>query len=87
MASKGYRIEPAGDHREVKYTGGYTTRVYGSHTDTGIDAIQLEFGTSLRSKSNLERTADDLAAAVAAFARSYLPVESSRESQQSAAQP
>jgi N-formylglutamate amidohydrolase len=87
MASKGYRIEPAGDHREVKYTGGYTTRVYGSHTHTGIDAIQLEFGTSLRSKSNLERTADDLAAAVAAFARSYLPVESSRESQQSAAQP
>jgi N-formylglutamate amidohydrolase len=84
MAARGYNIEPAGEHRESKYTGGYTTRTYGSHRDNGIDAIQLEFGTNLRSRANLERTADDLAAAVAAFARTYLPLTTSFHGEQAA---
>lgn len=75
MAAKGYAIVPsvARRERERRYTGGYTTQTYGSHRGTGIDAIQLELGTSLRSRANLARTAEDLAQAIAVFARSYLP--------------
>jgi N-formylglutamate amidohydrolase len=74
MELRGYRIAPAGlgDQREQRYTGGYTTRTYGSHQGTRVDAIQLELGTNLRSRQNLERTASDLADAVQIFAREYL---------------
>lgn len=74
MALKGYRILPdtAGNERERRYTGGYTTRTYGSHRGTLIDAMQLELGTDLRARSNLERTASDLAEAIASFARVFL---------------
>ena len=76
MAVKGYKILPgvAGNEGERRYTGGYTTQTYGSHRGTKIDAIQLEFGTSLRAKANLERTASDLADAIEVFVREYLPI-------------
>lgn len=74
LASLGYKIlpDPAGQDRETRYTGGFTTRTYGSHQGTKIDAIQLELGSSLRAKANLERTANDLAQAIEMFARRYL---------------
>ena len=74
LAAKGYKIEPGdgANDRERRYTGGYTTRTYGSHRGSGIDAIQLEFGSNLRSRSNLERTADDLAEAIEIFTEAYL---------------
>ena len=74
LAANGYKIQPdlTGQDRETRYTGGYTTRTYGSHRGTRIDAIQLELGSDLRAKANLERTANDLALAVAVFAREYL---------------
>lgn len=74
LASKDYKILPdlAAGERETRYTGGYTTRTYGSHQDTQVDAIQLELGSSLRAKRNLERTAQDLAQAIEVFAREYL---------------
>ncbi len=77
LALRGYRIVPdtASNERERRYTGGYTTRNYGSHRPTGIDAMQLEFGTSLRARANLNRTAGDLADAIAVFAREYLPAK------------
>ena len=77
LEQSGYRVVPAngsGD-RELRYSGGYTTRKYGSHRGTGIDAMQLEFGTHLRARINLERTANDVAAAIAAFASEYLPLK------------
>jgi len=75
MAERGYKIVPplASHEPERRYRGGYTTQTYGSHRGTGIDAIQLELGTSLRSRVNLERTAAHLADAIAVFAREYLP--------------
>ena len=75
MAVRGYKIVPslASRDRERQYSGGYTTQTYGSHRGTGIDAIQLELGTSLRSRANLERPAADLAHAIVVFAREYLP--------------
>jgi N-formylglutamate amidohydrolase len=74
LALKGYKIFPdsAGDDRERRYTGGYTTRTYGSHRGTHIDAIQLELGGNLRSRRNLQRTANDLTEAIANFARAFL---------------
>jgi len=80
LASQGYKILPdaAGDERERRYAGGYTTRTYGSHRGTGIDAIQLELGSNLRSRRNLERTANDLAEAIANFARVFLTLNEMR---------
>jgi N-formylglutamate amidohydrolase len=75
MASKGYKVLPSnGDKdKETRYLGGYIVQNYGSHQALGIDAIQLEFGGSLRSRANLERTARDLAQSIEVFAREYLP--------------
>jgi N-formylglutamate amidohydrolase len=74
MASKGYKFVPngVGDAKEQRYTGGYTTRTYGSHRGTQIDAIQLEMGSNLRASANLDRTAIDLADSIVIFARQYL---------------
>jgi N-formylglutamate amidohydrolase len=75
LALKGYKISPDfSADTERRYTGGYTILGYGSHRATGIDAIQLELGTTLRERRNLKRTADDLAEAVAVFAKQYLPL-------------
>lgn len=76
LAERGYKILPdsSDNDRERRYTGGYTTQTYGSHRGTKIDAIQLEFGTNLRARANLERTASDLAHAIEVFARAYLPI-------------
>lgn len=87
MTARGYKVEPAGEDREQRYTGGYTTRTYGSHREGGIDAIQLEFGTRMRAKAHLKRTADDLAAAIEAFSRFHLPSTPIEHSRKSAAQP
>jgi len=75
MAGKGYKVLPSnGDKdKETRYLGGYIVQSYGSHQAAGIDAIQLEFGSSLRSRANLERTARDLAHSIEVFARQYLP--------------
>ncbi len=74
LASRGYKVLPdlGGKERETRYTGGYTTRTYGSHQGTKIDAIQLELGSDLRAKANLERTAGDLAQAIEIFTREFL---------------
>jgi N-formylglutamate amidohydrolase len=74
MASKGYKVLPSnGDKdKETRYQGGYIVQSYGSHQPFGVDAIQLEFGSALRARANLERTARDLADAIAVFAKEYL---------------
>lgn len=75
LARQGYRVLPelSSSDREQRYTGGYTTQTYGSHRGTAIDAMQLEFGPTLRSRANLEKTAADLVDAIVAFSRDYLP--------------
>lgn len=79
MERRGYVVRPGGrdpdDAREdPKYAGGHIVTTYGSHTGYGIDAIQLEFGTALRSRDRgrCARTAKDLAWAVAVFHDEYL---------------
>jgi hypothetical protein len=63
MELMGYKVLPSTTeaHKEQRYVG-------------GIDAIQLEIGTKLRARANLERTATDLAEAIAVFAQEYLPL-------------
>ena len=77
LALRGYKILPdAGvNDRESRYSGGHTAQTYGSHGATGIDAIQLEFGTRLRARDNVDRTATDVAAAIRVFAKEYLPIK------------
>ncbi len=79
LARHGYRVLPdlASADIEKHYSGGYTTQLYGSHRGSAIDAIQLEFGATLRSRAKLEKTAADLADAIVVFSRQYLPSASS----------
>ena len=76
LALSGYKIlpEPSVNDRESRYSGGHTVQTYGSHRATRIDAIQLEFGTRLRARDNVDRTAGDVAAAIRVFAQEYLPI-------------
>ena len=76
LALRGYKIlpDPSGDDRESRYSGGHIVQTYGSHRATGIDAIQLEFGTRLRARDNVERIATDITAAIRVFGREYLPI-------------
>ncbi|MCS6865682.1 MAG: N-formylglutamate amidohydrolase [Gemmataceae bacterium] len=73
----GYPVIPAGQANEkVKevpaFAGGYIVQTYGSHTDYGIDAIQLEFGSKFRAKDQYGTTALELADAVSVFYKAYL---------------
>ena len=75
LEKKGYKVLPPVGYlsKEERYTGGYIVQTYGSHQQTGIDAIQLEIGANLRRRSALDRTAADLADAIVIFTRKYLP--------------
>lgn len=80
LARHGYAIIPdptaTGDElgeEDKRYNGGYIVRTYGTQPETGIDAIQLELGSQLRSKDLMQKTATDIAAAVKAFDKAYLP--------------
>ncbi|MBI5471173.1 MAG: N-formylglutamate amidohydrolase [Ignavibacteriae bacterium] len=79
LEANDFDIEPecdSDDREDPRFSGGYIVQTYGSHQGTSIDAIQLEFGLALRSNENLEATATRLAAALATFARTFLPVDS-----------
>ena len=80
LENMGYKVLPSAkeSHKEERYVGGYIVQTYGSHQGTGIDAIQLEIGMQLRARPNLQRTAADLAEAIAVFAQEYLPLVKSR---------
>lgn len=77
LSAAGYLTLPekpaTGIGTETRYNGGYITDAYGSHRDTSIDAIQMEFGSTLRRKDRLNKTADDVAAAIEVFSKTYLP--------------
>ena len=77
MEKYGYGVLPRGDAdvkvKEVaKFNGGYIVATYGSHTAYAIDAIQVELGSTYRSKEKYAKTADDLADAIRVFYDEYL---------------
>lgn len=76
MAGRGYEVVAiVGETKkeDARYNGGFIVRTYGSSNTNGIDAIQLENGSALRNKRNLERASADYVEAIAAFCRAYLP--------------
>ena len=68
----GNDVPPAGRSEDGGFNGGYTVFIYGSHNPTGIDAVQMEFGTRYRQKAVLDKSASDAAKAIAAFHEAYL---------------
>lgn len=78
MAGKGVKVEPPntppGTPPEPRgYNGGFIVRTYGSHTTNGVDAIQLEFGSALRTDAKRrEEMAKLLAEAIKACTKKYL---------------
>lgn len=78
LQRQGYKILPdcLADvkTREIpNYQGGYIVATYGSHTDYGIDAIQVEIGLRLREQGRWRQTARDLATAIALYVEEFLP--------------
>jgi N-formylglutamate amidohydrolase len=74
----GYKIVPLNDTEPTarveadRYSGGHTVAIYGSHNADGIDAIQLEFGSQLRAREALDKTAKDTAKAIVAFYEHFI---------------
>lgn len=76
LESHGYRVFPQGgtkDDEDRRFNGGHIVRTHGSGAGGTIDALQMEFGGQLRSRDDLNRTAADVAEALAHFAAKYLP--------------
>jgi N-formylglutamate amidohydrolase len=74
LKSHGLKVfpEPGNGKEQSGFTGGYIVQSYGSHTAFGIDAVQLEFGSSFRSKENRKKTAKQVATAVKLYCELYL---------------
>jgi len=77
LQRQGYKILPdcLADvkTREIpNYRGGYIVATYGSHTDHGIDAVQVEIGLRLREQGRWRQTARDLATAIALYVEEFL---------------
>lgn len=78
LAKAGYEVYPKNDSKEKEnpfYSGGHIVATYGSKTDGSVDAIQLELGGQVRTRAGMDAFAKDLAEAVAAFAKEYLPAK------------
>lgn len=76
LAARGYTVAPANDAKGKEnpfFGGGYIVATYGSKADGTVDAIQLELGGKMRMRASMDTFAADLADAVAAFAKEYLP--------------
>jgi N-formylglutamate amidohydrolase len=76
FAGTGHRIVPPVDSDEsedARFLGGFIVRNYGSHTASGIDAMQLEFGTNLRQQKSLTKTAAAMAEAIEVFCKQFFP--------------
>jgi hypothetical protein len=58
------KCEDVKEKETPRYTGGYITAQYGSGQLNFMDAIQLEFGETSRSKSEIPITAKKVAAAI-----------------------
>jgi N-formylglutamate amidohydrolase len=77
FAAKGNTLIPSNEATEAKehpsFNGGWIVRHYGSKEGGMFDAVQFEFGANFRRSEGLTKAAQDLAEAVAAFAKKYLP--------------
>jgi N-formylglutamate amidohydrolase len=72
LAARGHTVNPPAGSPSLKedprFAGGHTVFSYGSQQPEGIDAIQLEFGRSVRAQPGL---AEDVAEALQGFMTHY----------------
>jgi N-formylglutamate amidohydrolase len=71
----GYPIHPSGacaERESPRFNGGYTVQTYGSHQPDGIDALQIELGSSFRRGATLSQLVVDLADAIATYYQVFL---------------
>ncbi len=75
LRSAGLKVfpDPLNGQDHPKFTGGYIVQTYGSHQGFGLDAMQLEFGSELRSVENRPATADAVVDSIVRFCGDYLP--------------
>src|SRR5690606_37526067 len=79
LADKGYTVAPPpaaegqGPATETRFTGGHIVVAHGSGDGGTIDAIQLEFGSTLRARTKLQQTAADVAEAIRVFSEHFGP--------------
>ncbi len=84
LHANGYKVEPPVENApespadEVHFVGGYIVRAYGSHRENGIDAIQIELGRDYRRPQARDKTAADLAKAIATHVQTYLQTDPAR---------
>lgn len=74
LKSRGWRVhpDPLDGTEQPGYRGGYIVKTYGSHQNTGVDAVQLEFGDRYRSRANRAATVQVLTEAVADYYQDFL---------------
>lgn len=74
LAARGWKVDPKplDGKEQAGFTGGYIVGTYGSHQQTAIDAMQLEFGADYTDKQARRQTATVLAEALAEYAARYL---------------
>ncbi|MCE2791147.1 MAG: hypothetical protein ACK56J_16215 [Planctomycetota bacterium] len=74
LAGRGWKVHPNpfDGKEQAGFTGGHIVGTYGSHQQTAIDAVQLEFGADYTGKEQRQKTAETLADALAAYAAKYL---------------
>jgi N-formylglutamate amidohydrolase len=82
LSQVGYAVfppnTPPGEPPEdARWNGGYTVGSYGSHNPDGIDALQIEIGSSFRQPSAMDALPRDLTEAIGSFSRTHLGVQSS----------
>jgi N-formylglutamate amidohydrolase len=77
LAMEGLTVMPRVGQADVqepqRFGGGFTVATYGGVRGCGVDAIQLEFGTSLRDRVALESTSHRAARGILAFVRANYP--------------
>lgn len=77
LSASGYRTIPVrvdsdSIEQETRFNGGHIVASLGSHHPDGIDAIQVEIGSTYRTPDRLMRTAIDLADAIAHHAKAFM---------------
>jgi N-formylglutamate amidohydrolase len=88
LQAKGHKVHPPNTPmgkpvEDLRLQGSFTIRTYGSHTEQGIDALQVEMGSKLRSPKVMPELARDFAEAITVFHNTYLVGTPSKTSESS----
>jgi N-formylglutamate amidohydrolase len=74
LAARGWKVHPNpfSGKEQAGFTGGHIVGTYGSHQQTAIDAVQLEFGADYSNQKARQKTAEVLAEAMVVYFEKYL---------------